>query len=165
MQFLTSSSITKVIRGVSVPYISEHISFREADGDGDGKIKILRESITLFERVRDSIKKPIFINSYHREQWYQDHLRNLGYPAAKVSTHSFGCAYDLSLPRGYTAEDLRDEFIKAACELEIPEPRFGYKKYKHRFLHVDIAPMLVETARALGVNENILKNWLPGVVW
>jgi hypothetical protein len=115
------------------------------------EITFLPQLIQLFEEARTNVLgNPIIVDAGYRTKAHEDALTAQGLQtAAFVSPHSLGSALDLKYVVG-TFEGtstqaniaLRQAFLQAAKNLNLPVPRVGHKNYAEHFCHVDLMFML-----------------------
>lgn len=144
--------------------VSKHITLREASCNcGCGRALLMPQIVYLFEEVREDFGVPLMINSGFRCQVYQLHLMELGLTKAQNSPHVSGAALDISIPYNIKPDCLKDTFIRNSKRLGFGKCRIGMKKYKNRFIHVDLAYLFYEPYTSIK-NPNP-KAWKEGVTW
>jgi uncharacterized protein YcbK (DUF882 family) len=163
-------------------YISDHIShyeFGEHDENGnlvpEIQLTIFEPVIELFESIRETVGRPIIINSGYRslekqKRLYDRDLKlNDGKPSGKVakpgnSPHMYGVAMDLSIPSNMNAEQLAALIRKRSVDLKFPMARTGWKQYGGTFVHFDLIPMLFEPYLK-GIKNPLPQVYVPGLKW
>ncbi len=166
---------TRIIKD-NVAKISDHISCEEWNTGNAEKVLVFEPLILLFETVRGAIGKPIVINSgyrslEHQQRLYEEDLAsNHGKPTGKVAKpvpgqfpHGTGAAMDIAIPVGFTAEKLQSLFQNTSMAIGLKSCRVGRKKYKDRFLHVDLTYLLYEPYT--DISNPLPSLWKPGVTW
>lgn len=77
-----------------------YFSPKELASNGDGSLLVHEASLDMLEALRESIRKPLYINSAYRDPIY-----NAKIGGAPKSMHKTGKAFDISL-RNHVKEDL-----------------------------------------------------------
>ena len=143
--------------------VSDHIAAYEIWDKWTHDIKISPFIVRLFEAVRNEIERPIMITSGYRSQIYQDYLRQIGYPAAILSPHTYGAALDMLYPTGLDKDNFTMLFREKSQQLGYGDCRIGRAKYNDTFLHVDIVYLLFEPYTRIG--NPIPEHWKEGISW
>jgi hypothetical protein len=164
-----------------VPCISEHVfcsEFGEHDDKGNWvpeiPIRAFEPTLKLFEAIREIVGQPIAINSGYRTIEKQKYLykadleSNGGKPSGKVANpanapHTTGTAMDLSLPAGYTAQQLAQLIRQTSVKLGYPMARTGYITYDYKFVHFDLVFLLYAPYTKTPNPAPAL--WFPGGSW
>lgn len=163
----TQEEVPFLIRD-GVPCVSYHVYQSEFGQHDNGKVIAFEPIIELFEKVRETIKRPIRINSGYRSAEYQAMLYRQD-PSGAVakpghSPHETGAAMDLAIPPNFTAQSFAALIRKISKDMGFPEARTGWKQYGGRFVHVDLVHMLYEPYIEGRVNPNP-NAWKAGVTW
>lgn len=138
--------------------VSKYITDNEASCSHCGECVVFEPMVQLFNEVRDFIGNPIIINSCYRCEDYQKILQGTNKNAATYSPHVTGAAMDLAIPKDLDLNQFKTLFSVMSRHLGFGKPRFGYKQYDYRFLHVDLVylvPGLTHKPAA----------WREGVEW
>jgi hypothetical protein len=161
--------------------LSRHIYFYEyGERDEAGLLReniqpiIFEPLIELFETLRETVNRPIRINSGYRtiekqtELYQRDVRENGGNPSGKVAIpshapHTYGAAMDLAIPFPYKAKDFARLIQKISLDLKFPMVRTGWKAYNGAFVHMDLIPMLFQPYT--NISNPCPESWTPGRCW
>jgi len=143
--------------------VSNHIAAHEIEDRWTREVKISPYIVHLFEVVRKKFGVPIMITSGYRTREYQAHLGEIGYPAAEISPHCQGAAFDMLFPIGIDKNEFANMWKWQSLDLGYKHCRIGRKKYNDTFLHVDIVYLLFEPFTT--IPNPVPDRWKPGVMW
>ena len=117
--------------------ISENFNLKEFECKSTGQVKIHEKLLELLQELRDTLDKPVIINSGYRSK---EHNEKVG--GAKKSQHLQGTAVDISLRNlDYSAKDLAI-FVKNSAEYTgVGAQNLGLG-YADNFLHVDVRGLI-----------------------
>lgn len=132
---------------------------------------ILRSTLDVIQEVRTRIKLPIRINGrilkYRGYRTPDEHakLQSINENAsAGTSAHVYGAALDMSVPKGYTAEEFVADIREAEHDMGITKGRIGWRKYNGSWIHYDRVFECFEGGCNDGANP-FPDKWQPGVEW
>jgi hypothetical protein len=98
--------------------------------------------IRLLDHFRATIKQPVTINSFNRDENKQKELQESGYKAAAYSPHVAKMAADIDTKSPEQTRAWAIMLQRCAIELHI-KIRIGYEQYLkagQTFIHVDVCP-------------------------
>lgn len=107
-----------------------------------GELVINESLMRLLDHFRATIKQPVIINSFNRNEEKQKQLREAGFKAASVSPHVAKMAADIDTKSPEQTRAYALVLQRCAIELNI-RIRLGYEQYLkagQTFIHVDVCP-------------------------
>jgi uncharacterized protein YcbK (DUF882 family) len=107
-----------------------------------GHVVVNELLMRLLDRFRSTIKKPVKINAFNRNEAKQQELQERGFRTAKTSPHVVCMAADIDTISDAQTENYVAILKMVAKELSI-KIRIGYKQYQadgSTFIHVDVCP-------------------------
>lgn len=150
--------------------ITEHFKKYELMSPS-GEMYILRSTLDVIEEVRTRIKLPILVNGNglkyrgYRTPEDQAYLRTVNANATKgVSSHEYGAALDMDVPRGYTVREFIKEIREAEHDMGLRKGRVGWKMYGGGWIHYDRVFECFEGGCNDGKNPFPSK-WVSGAEW
>ena len=113
--------------------ISKNFNLKEFQCKSTGQVKIHEKLLELLQELRDTLDKPVIINSGYRSK---KHNEKVG--GAKRSQHLKGTAVDISLRNlDYSAKELSIFVKNVAEDIGVGAESLGLG-YANTFLHVDV---------------------------
>lgn len=126
--------------------IGRYFSLTEARFTADikkyGELVVNELLMTVLDAFRESVGRPVRINSFNRNEEHQKYLHDLGFKAATYSPHVVKLAADIDTE---TPEQTREwvKYMKQVSSILGINVRIGseqYLKHYQTFIHVDVCP-------------------------
>ena len=117
--------------------ISKNFNLKEFECKSTGQVKIHEKLLDLLQELRNTLDKPVIINSGYRSK---EHNEKVG--GAKRSQHLEGTAVDISLRNlDYSAKELAIFVKNSAEDIGVGAENLGLG-YADSFLHVDVRGLI-----------------------
>jgi len=120
----------------------------------------------VLDHFRATIKKPITINSFNRDEKKQQELKEAGYKAATYSPHVVKMAADIDTKSPEESRAYAIMLQRCALELNI-KIRIGYEQYikaGQTFVHVDVCPEYYAPGKPLNKTFHPVQ-WEKVITW
>jgi len=151
--------------------ITQNFAARELKSPNVETGYMLCSTLDIIQEVRTRIKLPIRVNGrglkYRGYRTPDEHayLQGINSNASVgTSAHVYGSALDMSVPKGYTAEEFVAEIREAERDMGLRAGRIGWRKYNGSWIHYDRVFECFEGACNDGKNP-FPDKWKPNVEW
>lgn len=121
----------------------------------------------ILDALRETVNKPIRINSAYRTQAEQMALRKVNEGAVLNSPHTWGLAVDIDTESDEET-DLYVKFLKEIADRKGLEIRLGYEQYKKTsmtFVHLDVCPEIFGIGKAWELLPNVPNLFRKSIEW
>lgn len=120
----------------------------------------------LMDHFRETLNKPVSVNSYNRDEKKQAELSSKGFESAKYSPHVVKMAVDIDTTSPDQSRSWGMIMKRCAIELGI-KARVGvelYIKKKQTFIHVDVCPEYYAPGKPFNKNFHPVQ-WEKVITW
>jgi len=131
-----------------------------------GELIVNELLIRVLDAFRETVRRPVTINSFNRDEEKQKQLKEAGYKTAQYSPHVVKMAADIDTTSPEQSRSYVLMLHRCASELNI-KVRIGCEQYiaaGQTFIHVDVCPEFYATGKPFH-NQFHPKAWEQVITW